>query len=377
MATEYEIRLLTPAGLPLATVPKYTSLQYVLAENDIGAMTLVLPPVVPLDWIQRDTRIEVWRSIDGGAAYLEGSGMDGAQWFVRRRERATVNGETLITLTAYDAKHLLSRRIVNFAAGAAQSTKTGNIDNIMKAVVRENFGAAASGTGRDISSYLSVQADTSQLPSITASFAWSNVLTALQELCEESLANQYPAFFDIVKRGESLEFRTYFDVRGVYRGIGAGRSALMVGADFGTLASTRLTDDWTGEITYVRVAGTGEGASRTTRESTDAPRIGESPLNRIELFMDARNADDTSPQYGDMLQTEAIRAVIDGRPRLRLTGTILDVPPARYGLDYRHGDVIVAVDGDVVRNARITAVKVTADSGGERIEAQVSSENVV
>jgi hypothetical protein len=93
--------------------------------------------------------------------------------------------------------------------------------------------------------------------------------------------------------------------------------------------------------------------------------------------MDARNADDTSPQYANMLQTEAIRAVLDGRPRLRLTGTILDVPPARYGRDYQHGDVIVAVDGDIIRNARITAVKVTVDSGGERVEAQVSSENVV
>ena len=376
MATEYEIRLLTPTGVPLITVPQYTSLQYALAENDIGALTLVMPPVVPLDWIQRDTRIEIWRSIDGEAAYLEGSGGDGTQWFIRRRERTVASGETLITLTAYDAKHLLKRRIINFAAGSAQSTKTGNIDNIMKAVVRENFGSGASGTGRDISAYLSVQADTSLLPSLTASFAWSNVLTALVELCEESLANQYPAFFDVVKSGTGLEFRTYFDVRGVYRGMGAGAAALFVGADYGTLSNTRLMDDWVSEITYVRVAGTGEGSNRITRESTDAPRIGESPFNRIEEFMDARNADDTSAQYGNMLQTEAIRAVIEGRPRQRLTGTILDVPPARYGRDYRHGDIVAAVDGDVVRDARVSAVKVTVDANGERVEAQVSSENV-
>lgn len=376
MPTNYELRLLTPTGEPLATLNQFKSLQYALVENAVGALSLVLPPVVPLDWFQRDSRIEVWRSIDGAPAYLEGSGGDGTQWFIRRRQRVTSGGETLITLTAYDAKHLLSRRIVNFPAGSAQSTKTGAIDNIMKAVMRENFGAGVSGTGRDISAYLDIQANTTQLPSITASFAWQNVLTTLRDLCDIALARGYPAMFDIIKTSDAkLEFRTYFDGRGVYRGSGSV-NALYVGADFGTLSSVSLDDDWTKEITYVKVGGAGEGASRIWRDSTNAPAIAASPLNRIENFADARDADESSPQYYDVLQDEAIRAMLDGRPRLRLSGTVLDVPPARYGRDYRHGDTIAAVDGNIVRDSRVSAVKVSVDASGEKIETQVSAENV-
>lgn len=376
MATEYELRLLTPAGGALATLPLFTSLQYALVENNVGALTLTLPPVVPYTWFTRDTRIEIWRSIDGAPAYLEGSGIDGTQWFVRKAERRTANGETLILVNAYDAKHLLKRRIVNYQAGTAQGTKTAALDNMMKAIVRENLGSSATGTGRDISAYLDVQADTSQLPSVTSSFAWRNVLTTLQELCEESLANQVPAVFDIVKSSDTkLEFRTYYDRRGAYRGQGSA-SPLVVSADFGTLSDAALSDDWTNEITYVRVGGTGEGALRITSESLDAPRAATTPFNRLEQFIDARNADDTSPQYSNMLLTEAVRAVIAGRPRLRLTGMVLDVPPARYGKDYRHGDIVAAKDGDVIRDARVNAVRVTVNSQGEKVEAQVSSENV-
>lgn len=382
MANDYEIRLLTPTGETLlANVPP-AQLTYVLAENDVGALTVTIPPVLAIEDVAPDTRIEVWRSIDGTDSYCEGSAGDGAVWFVNTiTQRIQANGEQLLELQASDAKELLTRRIVDRYAGSSISSKTAAIDDMMKALVREQLGAlstawytGAFATGRDLSAYLTVQADTSLLPSISKSFAWRNVLNVIKDLCDDAAGQGTYAAFDIVRTSPTqMEFRTYRDVRGVYRGAGffnGIQTGLILSPDNNTLSEPVLTYDYSDEANYVHVGGEGEGSARLTGQSIDPTAVLRSPFARRELFLDSRNGSSTTTA----LTAEAARAIRENRPRISFRGTLVenDFAGVRYGRSYRHGDVVGVQWQGLQFDARVSRVRVTVDTTGERIEAQLT-----
>lgn len=381
MANSYDIRLYTPDGkTQLASVPP-SRLEYVLVENDVGSLSLTIPPVVPFDAIPQDMRIEVWRSIDGGQPYCEGSGGDAAVWLVESKRKILSGSEKLISLTAVDAKDLLRRRFVDYYSGSSQSSKQFALDDMMKLIVVENLSNLTYGgvyaTGRDLSTWLSIQAYTSQLPNKKKSFAWRNVLTVLQEICAQSAGEGKYAAFDLVRLTQTvMEFRTFYDVRGTYKGLGVSNGVplgIVVSPETGSLTSPVLEYDWSDAANYVRVGGEGEGSARLTGQSIDPIQIAQSPFARRERFLDARNSG--GDQAG--LTTEAVMAVFANRPRLRFSGTIVDTASIKYGRHYRHGDIIGAQWEETALDVRVTKVKVALDSTGERIEAQFSNETIL
>jgi hypothetical protein len=128
-----------------------------------------------------DRRIEVRRSINGALPYLDGETV----WFVRY---ASDNLDGILTLQAQDTMGLIARRIVPYAAGTSQASKTTPTaaDDLIKTVFKENAGSSVTDANRDLSTYISVQANLTLGQSVTKNFAWQQLLSTLQAMAQDS-----------------------------------------------------------------------------------------------------------------------------------------------------------------------------------------------
>lgn len=374
---DYEVRLFTPSGAFVRTLP-FVRLEYALVENDVGALTLALQPDTPLALFPRDAQIEIWRRVGGQAARIEGSASDGALWLVRKARYDYAGDTELITVTAYDAKVLLRQRFADGVAGSARASKSGALDNILRDIVRDALGAnAGSATGRNLSSIVTVEADTSTAPTGDKAFAHRNILTVMQEVAAQSAQAGMYLSFDLAYAGRlgsgvpALTFKVAARQRGADRGA-ASVGRLVFSRQFGTLSDVAMEYDWTDEVSAVRAGGAGEGAARLFASSEDPSRILQSSFGRSEDFVDQ-----TGISTASVLQREANEALWNGRPRLRMSGTLLEAPFARYGVHFNHGDIITVQEGGATMSARLSAVRVTVDASGEKVEAKVSTETVI
>lgn len=387
MGSYYELTLADTAGNNVSRLNQFASLQYVLRENAVGALSLVTPDTSLFNSISEDWRIRVWRAIDGGAMYQEGSGDDGALWLVTQKQITTgPDGLTLMSLTCADAKDILARRTVDWYAGTSYTSKSAPADNMMKAIVRENLGASgpysgANATGRDLVTpgYLSVQADTSAISSRSKAFAWRNVLTVLQEIAASASDTSELAFFDIVELPSGvLEFRTYAGQRGTNRtyyltDATVNPNALILSPDNGSLTEPSISYEWAAEYNAVRAAGEGEGSARLINIALDQSRINRSPFGRRERFIDSRNNGSSTVA----LFYEAVSELLNNRAKVRLSGKVTEALNLRYGIHYKHGDMLTAEAFGIRFSARVTSVTVTVNNAGETIEAALSGENMI
>ena len=368
MAASYMIIVRDPSGNKLADLTRFAKLDYVLTENAVGSLTLTLGEEIPPDWTTRDTRLEVWRSVDGAPAALEGE----AVWFVRQPiDDLAASGELTHTLTAHDANDLLKRRIVAYKATTSQSTKTAAYDDMAKAIVRENLGNLATDTLRDLSAYLSVDADQSACPSALKSFAYRNVLTVLQEIAAASAGAGTYLSFDITRVNDSqLVFRTYMNQRGIDHRFPTSPNPVLLSPESGTLANASIKYDYTLEVTAAYAGGKGQNTARDFEVAVDA-RAFSSPFNRIEAFLDMANADPTE------IPAQLLAELWAGRPRKHFTGRIDESPGVRYGVHYGHGDIVTAAFRNQSFNCRVTPVHVTVSEQGEVIDAQLNGDALI
>jgi hypothetical protein len=375
MATQYQIRLKRPTGEELTTLDRFESLEYALVENDVGALSLALAQPFPLEWFERDTRIEVWRSVDGARPYLEG----GTQWLVRRRRLAINNANALTTLSAYDAKWLLKTRIVNYVSGSAQARKTAPLDDMMRAVVRENLGSLAVEepggiTSRNLSAWLDVPSDVGLLASVSKAFAWDNVLTTMQALCNVSLELGTYASFDVSANPETnrFSFDVFTGARGVDRRESTGNGVILSLSN-GSLSDLQVEDNFVDEKTFVKAGGQGEGAERALNYALDTARSTESPFNRVEDFY---NATDTANP--DLLLRDAQAQTSLGKPRRIVGATASQTSVLRYGFNYGFGDIVsLQVTPATIYDARLSRVHVRVSAQGEVIEPGIEISTVL
>jgi hypothetical protein len=355
----------------VAQIDQFASLDYALVENDVGALSLVIPddPVLaPPALLQRDTWLEVYRTI-GGWTKLEGE----KGWFVRDVEYILNQaGERLIRIVAFDWKHLLKRRIVNAVAGSAESRKTSAaFDDIAKAFVRENLGSSAAAARRFPG--LTVDINRTACPVGSKSAAWRNVLTVLQELAQASatqgIASPVYLSFDIVKTGDdAMEFRTYVGQRFGNSSLTSGQT-LILSPEAGTLADVRLVRKTSDEANVVKVGGVGEGEQRITTEVSTAARLASS-FNYIEAFTDARNGGTTTAE----LQAEGYQTLRERGARQTFAAKFVQTDLVRYGLQINWGDRVVCQYGNIiVDNCRADRVRVrVTPEAGEQIDIAFS-----
>lgn len=367
MSVQYEIRITNANGVTLRAFTSFVSLEYNRAENEVGTATVVLPRALFSEGLfQSDNLFEFWRSVDGGPPYLDTE----TAWFIRDWDRETIGKEKLWTVYAFCLNHLWKRRIVDYNEYNPYTSKGTYLDDMGKAVYRENLGSLVTDSIRNLSALVSVQQNNSAAPSAVRSLARDSVYDVLRDFSKVSWELGTYLTFDTVLTQSTqprFQFRSYIGQRGIDR---RGISQLTFGEQFGNLAQPRVAYRSSDEVTRGIVGGQGVATTQAIARYLSPTRYNASPFNLIEKFendsreTDAAGLDDTA------------RGVVNrGQPTKTLTGDPLSVPGAIYGRDWNWGDRVRGQDENDTFDCRIPAVTVRVNrDNGEQITAQLSGE---
>lgn len=366
MASSFEIVVSRTNIGELTRITQFHALSYVLVENDIGALSLSLPDIYPTSLFETDTILMVYRT-DEGVTSLEGETV----WFVRSVSYSLNSaGEWLLNLTAYDAKHLLKRRIIRSHAGLSFSSKTDPIDDMMREIVYEQLG---SNTLTDFAGdryIIDVEPDTSSYSVIDKAFAWRNVFEVIKDLSDQALTEEYGSFHVAYTPGalNDLQFKIRRGGWGIDHSSDSGQ-VLTFSPESGSLANVTIDYDAREEITFVTIGGQGEGVDRAYMYMDEAVARLRTYWNRIEAFVDARNTTSSS-----QMDSEGRARLAASRALIRFSADVQQTATLKYGVHYRWGDIVAASAHGLTFDAHMSKVAVTADAGGESIAIQLTAE---
>lgn len=301
-----------------------------------GPCTLALAPGLDPALFVRDVRLVVRRELSGQPSRL----LFNTTWLLRAPEEAFENRAYQHTVEGYDLNDLAYTRRILYKSGTSQAKKTAALDDMIKAVARENMGSSATDADRSLASYLSIQGDLAQAPSQSKSFAWRWQHEVFQELCQAAAQDDTtPTYltWDIVAASEiTAELQTFTGQRGRdQRATGGRQSGLRFSPERGNIARARYRLDYRDEVTAVTAGGQGKGSRRATVEKENATRSGGSPFGRREDFVDARQADTTAE-----LNAEARARLREGRPLELFEATLQETPGCIFGVDFDFGDFV-------------------------------------
>lgn len=361
----YEAVWYTHEGVRKGIIQAFTSLEYVKTQNAIGALVINMPrELMAYDQFSVGDIFEVWRE-KGGVLELQNE----TAYFLQDWEFWTDNdGAEYIRLMANDANWLLDTAVVIAKSTSAQADKTAIPDDMMKAIVREQIGSLAAADRQK----LAVAPDLSAAgASVTKAFAYRNVLTTLQEICEVAQeTNNVWLGFDVVRTAPgAFEFRTYTEQRGQDHGRASGDPRL-VGKQYGNLSQATFGTYHADERNFIVVGGQGEDLDRQLVYRWNDNRWHASKWNRREYFKDSRNEDTTAA-----LEADGDAALEEFRPRQVLTGTVHDTPGMQYNIHYQFGDILSAEAFGYHVDCRVDSVRVKVDQdGGEQIDVKLRGE---
>lgn len=392
MGARYELWLTDDAGHRLLLLNEAGAgaafFSYSRVVNGFGTIQVGLPyrpfreRIYPV--FEVDRRIEVWRAAsDELPLRLEGI------YLLRMYKIYTREEDNLEIIEFYgrSAVDLLARRWIIQAAGTSYTAKNDEIDDMMKAFVREQmvWGEAVDENGTldydrgypDLE--FSVQENQALGPVIARRFADRNVLDVLKELRDTSfqLHDDDPTnrkiYFDVVERdlrglelyildeetglpidgeeagdvlldeqsgrGEGktgLQFQTFADLRGMDR-----TDKLIFAVANGNLKGPYYSKTHMEENNVIVVKGSGRGESRATVPVPDSARVNASRWNRCEAIFEANyEVSDTE------LESVGTAQLKEGQPVEELFATFLNVggsenvPQSLYGIDWDLGDLV-------------------------------------
>ncbi len=363
----YQVDWYSPDLVPIGTLQAFESLSLVRTENEVGALVFTLPskgftPHSFDNW----QYLEVWRE-KGGVLKL----FEETAYFVQDFEFYSKGGQHLVAVYAKDANSLLDTRIVADPPGGARAELESYADNIMKAIVRNELTDAHGTSPERIIPGVSVQANVGQSVQLYRGVGWQNVLAAVQDVSQSATEKGTYTVFDMVRTGVGLfEFRTYIGQRGADHRWTSG-DVRLVGEIYGNLEDPKLGTYHGEERNYVYCGGKGEGAERYIKQVSDPARIGQGfPWNRKELFVDARNQD-----TNDQVESDAYAALGEHKPKIVMTGKLIDTPGMQYGRDYGFGDVVSVEAYGTTIDCHVASVAINyrAD-GGETIDISLRGE---
>lgn len=324
-------------------ITDFYSIEAVRTVSDIGAIEVVLDADNAADVpLQPDTRL-VLAVTRGAMTHIFGAYLLGS-WVLR-----TQRNKRTLTLRGLCYNSLLTRRIIAYAAGTAQASKTGPADNIMRAVVRENLGASA-GAIRDISSYgLLVEQDLSLAQSISMAFAWRNVYDVIVDIANAVYQQSNEKLvWDIQPVGDGWYMQ--FIVRKSF--MRDRRTALWLSTE------TCLDDiveeyDRRGAYNVVYAGWQGLNENRIVVDVTNENDAKCSVIARAEHFYDG-----ASFESQQTLTAGAMQRLKSGAPRMRVNAKLVETESVYYGRDVIIGDIITVKGAReynmILRTARLT-----------------------
>ena len=150
---------------------------------------------------------------------------------------------------------------------------------------------------------------------------------------------------------------------------------------FGNLAKSEFTFDYSQYFNYIYTAGEGEGKDRVIigYESDDVDYKTLNGLNRREYWLDERNCSSNSdhPQsdtyYFTVLQNKGREKCKELRPIVQYTGEVVDNGMYKYHVDYELGDTVL-IENEYGIQAKATIIEVTEveDESGYKIVPTLS-----
>lgn len=368
MGTSYQIEIWDPLGTkrlvafnPIVPNGEGGGLEVALAVNGIGRTLVDAPRSIDVELFPYDSRIEVWRQIDGGRPYILGN-----KQFLLRRRRHT---DGFLRILGLDSTSLLKHHYVLYDSESSEADKNDQADDMMKSIVLENMGNL-SGAPRDLSAYLTVAPYLSLGPTIRKEFAWRNVFDILREIADSSATNGTYLAFDIVRVSTSMwEFRTYTGQRGIDHRFPGGQVPVLLSEEQGSLSECELIEDAEEEATHITALGRGIGAARLTATASDSVRIGLSPFGRREHV---RNSAYT--ETPDVIQSDADDELRARRPHISFSCRLNDTRGLRFDEEYGLGDFLTASMEHTSYDCRLDVIHLRADHSEERIDAVLRAE---
>jgi hypothetical protein len=236
---------------------------------------------------------------------------------------------------------------------------------MMKEIVRENLGASATDSDRDITGLdFSIQADISAAPNVKHNINRDAVQDTLEEIAQKSRIAGTRLYYGIVPVTGSggitaFEFRTWINQPGQDL---TGSQNLVFSWERSNLSNPKYSIDYGDTINYVYAGGQGEQASRNVRPVLDATRIAYSRYNRREGWADARDVVSGSANENAEIDDRGNAKLRDGEPVREFSTDIVDAPNSRFSVDWKWGD---RVKVDFVEQFEVVIDKVRVKVGSD------------
>jgi hypothetical protein len=144
---------------------------------------------------------------------------------------------------------------------------------------------------------------------------------------------------------------------------------LVFGKDRLNLKDITYEEKHADEKTYALAAGKGEKTDRVWGEAVSGA-LNASPWNRREMTLDGRDTDVVAT-----LQKAAADELMLNKAKLSVSGTVVQTPGCRYGVDYNFGDLVVAEAFGTPVNCRLSTIHITINEAGlETIDLKLRGE---
>lgn len=262
---------------------------------------------------------------------------------VSKSEGENGKADQIVTVSGFEAKYILSWRVVVPPFGSANYNITAPIETVYKTLVNSQCVSNSVDTNRNFTN-LTVAADTAVGTYYTLSARYTSLL---EELNAVALATDigYTVYLNTTTK------KLVFDIiNGIDRSSSQSANARAIfSISNDTIKTSKITDSNVKYKTYMYVGGQGEGTDRIIKEIYNTTT---SDINRKEMFVDARN-----------LELES-SLITKGQQTLSAYSTTLtvDVDPITssslvYNTDYNLGDLVTITSLNVTSNVRLTEAK--------------------
>lgn len=362
--TRYLIVLCDLFGIAQEFLDNYSTAEVVLNENDIGALSLVLPDDYNPDLFASGALIYVYR-----AAVGEGYRLLGDTAFKINGVKFALNeqGEQTIQVEAEGMLAVLRDTAIPYQEGNAYTLKLGAADDLAKAFVRENRGSLATDTARNVTQ-LSVAANlTLGAVLLKDQTSKRSVLEVVKELSDQSAMLGTWIGYGLVAAdiaAGTFRFETYSVTSDVDRRYPDSPNPLLLGPYYGNVANVELFLDYGEDANVIYAAGSGSGDLQPIATAIDTAEATAGPFARREKVINASAALDATS-----LADEANGALQAARPKILFGADLVDGDSIRYDVDYRLGTLLTIEYQNRLYDCRISqvAISLAHNSGGEQI----------